>query len=54
MSEKEIEPDEIDSENDEESSILDKKVLSKAKIEAKRKLEKYLENKKLEDELNYY
>ena len=54
MSEKEIESDEIDSENDEESSILDKKVLSKAKMEAKRKLEEYLENKKLEDELNYY
>jgi len=54
MSENEIESDEIDTENDEESSILDKKVLSKAKMEAKRKLEEYLENKKLEDDLNYY
>jgi len=45
---------EIDTESDEESSILDKKMLSKAKMEAKRKLEEYLENKKLEDELNYY
>jgi len=55
MSENEIESDEIDTEEDEEeSSIFDKKVLSKAKMESKRKLEEYLENKKLEDELNYY
>jgi len=55
MSENEIESDEmIDEIDTEESSILTKKGLSKEKMDSKRKLEEYLENKKLEDELNYY
>ena len=54
MSENEIESDDVDTEIDEESSTLDKKCLSKEKMISKRKLEEYLENKKLEDELNYY
>jgi len=54
MSENEIESDEIDLEDDEDSSMLDKKGLSKDKMEFKRKLEEYLENKRLNDELNYY
>jgi len=54
MSENEIESDEVDLENDEDPSMLDKKGLSKDKIEFKRKLEEYLENKRLKDELNYY
>ena len=54
MSENEIEAIETDTEIDEEQSILDKKGLSKDKMESKRKLEEYLENKKLEDELNHY
>ena len=54
MSEEDIESDETETENDEELSIVDKKSLSKDKMEAKRKLEEYLENKKLEDELNHF
>ena len=54
MSENEIEYDEVETEIDKESLNLDKKGLSKEKIESKRKLEEYLENKKIEDELNYY
>jgi len=54
MLENEIEPDEIDSESNEESSTEGKIRLSKDKMESKRKLEEYLENKKIEDELNYY
>ena len=54
MSENEIESDEVETEIDKESQNLDKKGLSKEKIESKRKLEEYLENKKIEDELNYY
>ena len=46
--------DDIDSENNDESSFTDNKVLSKDKMESKRKLEEYLENKRLEDELNNY
>ena len=53
MSENEIISDEIDIEIDEESPIVDKKGLSKEKMESKRKLEEYLENKKIEDEFNY-
>ena len=54
MSEEDIESDDSETENDEELSIVDKKALSKDKMEAKRKLEEYLENKKIEDEFNYY
>lgn len=46
--------DELDSELEEESSLLNKKGLSKEKMEAKRRLEEYFENKRLEDELNNY
>jgi len=58
MSDDEVNPDEVsdefDSELEEESSTLNKKGLSKEKIDAKRKLEEYLENKRLEEELNNY
>ena len=54
MSGNEVESDEIDIESDEESSSVDKKRLSKEKMESKRKLEEHLENKKLKDEHNYY
>ena len=47
-------PDEFNSELEEESSPLNKKGLSKEKMDAKRRLEEYLENKRLEEELNYY
>lgn len=56
-----IDNDDIDSddielnvEESEDSLFHDKKTLSKDKMEYKRKLEEYLENKRLEDELNYY
>ena len=59
MSDDEVNPDEVSDEFDseleeEESSTLNKKGLSKEKIDAKRKLEEYLENKRLEEELNNY
>ena len=60
MSDNEIESDEMlddidtNNDNENESSYSDKRELSKAKMESKRKLEEYLENKRLEDELNYY
>lgn len=47
-------PDEFNSELEEESSLLNKKGLSKEKMDAKRRLEEYLENKRLEEELNNY
>ena len=46
--------DELNPELEEESSLLNKKGLSKEKMEAKRRLEEYFENKRLEDELNNY
>lgn len=46
--------DKFDSEFEEESSTLNKNVLSKEKMDSKRRLEKYLENKRLEEELNSY
>ena len=55
MSVDEIEDDEIEEEEEEEeSSVLDKKGISQEKMAFKRKLEEYLENKKIEDECNYY
>ena len=51
-----IDNDEIDFEDEEDEvlSFVDKKLLSKDKMNFKRKLEEYLENKKLEDELYNY
>lgn len=46
--------DELNPELEEESSLLNKKGLSKEKMEAKRRLEEYFENKRLEEELNNY
>lgn len=49
----EIDYEDEDNEND-ELSFMDKKSLSADKMDFKRKLEEYLENKRLEDELSYY
>jgi len=48
--------DEIDFEDDEnnETSFVDKKLISKNKMIFKKKLEEYFENKRLEDELYNY
>lgn len=46
--------DELNPELEEDSSLLNKKGLSKEKMEAKRRLEEYFENKRLEEELNNY
>jgi hypothetical protein len=46
--------DKFDSELEEESSTLNKNLLSKEKMDSKRRLEEYLENKRLEEELNSY
>jgi len=49
----EIDFDDEDNE-DNEMAFVDKKLLSKNKMDFKRKLEEYLENKKLEEELYNY
>lgn len=49
----EIDFDDEDSEAN-EMAFVDKKLLSKNKMDFKRKLEEYLENKKLEEELYNY
>lgn len=55
MSDNEIESDEMtDDFEEEELSNLDKKTITKAKMESKRKLEEYFENRKLEQELSYF